>query len=148
MFKYIIISLFLLLLTGCQKDLQVFSPPDDLANDIYVKINHYRVTQNLNVIEENCFLDSIASEHAQYMASNNALSHYNESVRIQLAMQNLNTTAYAELIASGILTGSDLVSYWDGNDADRAIVVGDYSQIGLGVSYAGDCSYIAVVFVK
>lgn len=147
MSKLLILAMALLMV-ACEDDDNLFTPPDDVADDIFDHINHYRMLNGSPALQYHDTLNHLAAEHAQYMKSQNELSHTNQGQRYETVLSQLNMDRYAELVVSGDLNGKDLIDQWSDNPQSNETILGDYAYIGIGIADNGDIQFATIIFSK
>jgi uncharacterized protein YkwD len=146
--RLIIILFSISLLITCDDNDSLFGPPEDVQDNIFDHINHFRLINGLYVLEELSELNTLAANHARYMGDNNVVDHYNQTARYNYVIEELSMSRYAELVEAGDLYGRDLIDKWSNDDDATAILLGDYEFIGVGVYEHDDQTYATIIFTK
>ncbi len=148
MWRIIAIASLFLFIVGCDDDDSLFSPPDDVSDDIFDHINYYRLINGCSALNYHDELAVIAGGHSEYMAGNDLLNHANQSERYEKVITELEMSKYAELIARGDINGRNLTDLWDDDPPSKEIILGDYEYIGVGVYDDGSELFVTIIFAK
>jgi len=148
MTRVLLIILSIFLFTSCEDSDSLFGPPSDVADNIFDHINHYRLMSGLEVLEKHPDLNQLASDHAEDMAQNENVSHFNQTFRYNYVVEELSMSKYAEIVEEGDLYGRDLIEKWSNNEDLESVIIGDYKYIGIGVHGSGDELYATIIFTK
>lgn len=126
----------------------VVTPSPTPANDWEVRvvqlINSERAAQGLPPLSIDSRLVQAARRHSQDMATNNFFSHYGSDGsspfdRIRDAGYSFRTAG--ETIAGGYTSPESAVNGWMNSSGHRAILLGNYDDIGVGYVYNASSTY-------
>ncbi|RYD76025.1 MAG: CAP domain-containing protein, partial [Sphingobacteriales bacterium] len=97
--------------------------------------NKFRSSKGLNDLAPNKYLNELAQQHSENMASgkvkfgHDGFAKRNTAAQKQMAIRN-----FAENVAYGAATGEAVVNQWKNSDGHRKNMLGKFSQIGIGVA--------------
>ena len=135
-----------------------FTPNAQSANDLIDEVNRLRSENDLTPFAVNPILMKIAQAHADYIASNGVLTHFNANGQppYQRALDAGYSVAgdlslgggFAENIHSGAsLSPEGAVTFWMGDSAQRAAMLSpDLQDIGAGMATADGITYYVLDF--
>lgn len=107
-------------------------------------INNQRANNGLPPLRVDSRLVQAARRHSQDMANNNFFSHYGSDGsspfdRIRDAGYSFRTAG--ETIAGGYISPESAVNGWMNSPGHRAILLGNYDDIGVGYVYKANSTY-------
>ena len=138
---------FMFLFTSCSKDdietteeanysidLNLAQETDwEVADEILVLINDYRVSVGLSTIQsDRQYASAYAVDHTDYMIDANKISHDNFNIR-SAALKDKGAENVGENVAYGYSNAEDVVNAWLNSPSHKAIIEGDYTHSGFGV---------------
>ncbi len=148
MLRILFIASAFIFMIGCADDDSLFSPPEDVEDDVFDHINYYRLLNGYSALDFHEKLSNIARGHSEYMSEIKTLNHDNQSDRYEKVVTELEMSKFAELIARGDLNGRNLTDLWDDDEPSKTTILGDYSYIGVGVYNDGSELFATIIFTK
>jgi uncharacterized protein YkwD len=113
-----------------------FTPSQGLVEDILTQTNNLRKTKGLPVLAIHDGLNAIAQQHSDEMASGKmAFGHGGFNDREKQAQSKINDfKAFAENVAYGATTATEVVTMWKNSPGHRRNMLGHYRYIGIGIA--------------
>ncbi len=120
------------------------TPVSDWEARVVQLINSQRANNGLPPLRVDSRLVQAARRHSQDMADNNFFSHYGSDGsspfdRIRDAGYSFRTAG--ETIAGGYISPESAVDGWMNSPGHRAILLGNYDDIGVGYVYKANSTY-------
>jgi len=110
----------------------------DFEQEVLDWTNGQRKAAGLPMFVASEKLTKAARAHAWNMAAYNSMSHsIGGSLSSRVAGHGYAWWRLAENIAAGQHTAQDVITSWMGSSGHRANILGDYTEIGIGVFDAG-----------
>ncbi|MCH3882027.1 MULTISPECIES: CAP domain-containing protein [Tenacibaculum] len=123
--------------------------PSSLENEILNRINDYRVSINLPVLNNFNIVKVPALTHTHYMIGEQEVSHDGFLTRANYLVENADVISAAENVASGYTTAEGVVDAWIASDGHRANIEGDYNYFDVIARKDSDGRwYYTNIFVK
>ncbi len=107
----------------------------DLAEDILVFINQFRLSHGLSKLQMNPLLIKEATQHSSDMAMHRvAFGHDGFAQRIKYLQQHIKTAqGGAENVAYNYKTAKIVAEGWISSPGHRRNILGSYNQTGIGI---------------
>ena len=147
-FKTSLLAIVLLfMVTSCSKDDSIVIEEADysinlnlahetnweLADEILVLINEYRISVGLSTIErDQQYASAYAVKHTNYMIDMNRINHDNFGERSEALKQN-GAVRVGENVANGYATAEAVVYAWLNSPTHLDVIEGNYTHSGFGV---------------
>ncbi len=114
-----------------------FSEPAGLQEDVVAKTNQFRKENGLGALQSNEFLNELAQKHSEAMAKGrSSFGHEGFERRNAQATAKLkNISTFAENVAYGATTATQVVNNWKNSPGHRKNMLGkSYKFIGVGIA--------------
>lgn len=112
-----------------------------LADDILVLVNDYRVSIGLSIIKrDQQYASAYAVEHTKYMINMDRINHDNFGVR-SAALKDRGASRVGENVAYGYTSAENVVQAWLNSPSHKDIIEGDYTHSGFGVISNSDGNF-------
>jgi uncharacterized protein YkwD len=107
-----------------------------IIEDVFSLTNQFRKSKGLNGLLMQQQLNSIAQQHSQDMASGRvAFGHGGFAKRNAMANRQISQLhSFAENVAYGATSGSQVVSLWKNSSGHRRNMLGHFKYIGIGIA--------------
>jgi len=120
------------------------TPASDYETQVVQLINQERAAQGLPPLNIDSRLVQAARRHSQDMATNNFFSHYGSdgsSPGQRIREAGYNYVSAGETIAGGYPSPSSVVQGWMNSPPHRAILLGNFVDVGVGYAYNSGSTY-------
>jgi uncharacterized protein YkwD len=102
---------------------------------VFNLINDYRQTSGLSVLSLSGSISAAADGHSNWMAASNILSHIGEGDSMPWdRCSKVGTSCSSEIIYKGSASAASAFESWKNSSPHNAIMLGNFSSIGIGVS--------------
>ncbi|MDN3654932.1 CAP domain-containing protein [Ferruginibacter paludis] len=107
-----------------------------IVEDVFSLTNQFRKSKGLNGLIMQQQLNAIAQQHSQAMASGKvAFGHGGFAKRNAMASRQIpQLHSFAENVAYGATSGSQVVSLWKNSAGHRRNMLGHFKYIGIGIA--------------
>lgn len=123
-----------------------------MAADVLKLVNKHRAEKGLKPLVMNNTISHIAEEHSRNMGDKKVpFSHDGMNERVQRAAKELKmeTTSWAENIASGQRDAAGAVAMWLTSQGHRENMEGDFNLTGIGIAKGKNGSlYFTQIFMN
>ena len=132
-----------------------------IEQKIYRLTNEFRQKKGLKPFKQSRYIDEAAREHSRYMKNQSdnstsrfVISHDNAKQRAPKIMEDIGGISFAENVGAlhrvrEAYVAEKMVDGWITSKGHYKNLVGDYSDIGIGVSVGKDYTVFATqIFVK
>ncbi len=133
----------------------------EIARKIHKLTNDYRHKQGLHALGASSYLDSASLKHSYYMRDQSnknktrlVISHDNGQSRATKVMIDTSSIRYGENVGALHRIREDhiaekIVEGWIESKAHLKNIIGDYDELGVGVSQGNDYEALATqIFIK
>ncbi len=104
-----------------------------IADDILILINEYRVSKGLStIISDQQYASAYAVEHTKYMIDIDRINHDNFGIR-SAALKDRGADRVGENVAYGYSTAEGVVNAWLNSPSHKSIIEGKYTHSGFGI---------------
>lgn len=141
----------LLLVPSCKDDDEGFHQISQIEREIYLKINDYRSSEELNSLVEQFLLFKEGRIISEKLASGEYILGDPDALKvIDDLTQNLGGTTNSLItLTSDINNADSIVNKLIGDPSASAVLVDEYTQCGIGLSTGSDqLHYIAVILIN
>lgn len=107
-----------------------------IVEDVFTQTNQFRKSKGLNGLVMLQQLNAIAQQHSVDMAKGKvAFGHGGFAKRNAMASQQIRQLhSFAENVAYGATSGSQVVSLWKNSSGHRRNMLGHFKYIGIGIA--------------
>ncbi|SNR33450.1 Cysteine-rich secretory protein family protein [Lutibacter agarilyticus] len=100
--------------------------------DILELVNEYRISKQLNSLEQLNIISSVAETHTTYMAEVGKVSHDNFQLRHQQLVKNAKAKLVGENVGFGYNTAKDIFNAWLDSEPHRLVIEKpNYTHFGI-----------------
>ncbi|OIP52068.1 MAG: hypothetical protein AUK33_02215 [Flavobacteriaceae bacterium CG2_30_34_30] len=119
-----------------------------MENDLFERVNQYRISLGKAPLERNTDADNQASEHTIYMVEKNNINHDFLQQRTAFFL-NLGFVSLKENVASGYTNAQTLLDAWLQSESHRFAIEADGVATGISVlkNEAG-IQFITQIYLK
>ncbi len=110
------------------------TPPPPPQGDLLALHNAYRAASGLPPLVSNATLTAAAQRHAEWMANNKQLSHYEGIWPFYSRFTGYVYSNAGENIACGQASEAEAMQSWEQSPGHRANILGDFHDVGFGVA--------------
>jgi uncharacterized protein YkwD len=106
-----------------------------IVDDILSQTNQFRKSKGLTPLVMVQQLNVIAQQHSANMAKGKvAFGHDGFAKRKAMASQQIRLRSFAENVAYGATSGSQVVGLWKNSPGHRRNMLGNFKYIGIGIA--------------
>ncbi|MDO5980697.1 CAP domain-containing protein [Flavivirga spongiicola] len=121
----------------------------DIEIEILKLINEYRVSLELNALNDMSVVKSVAYSHTDYMVDQNEVSHDNFFTRSNYLKANAGAKKVSENVAYGYSSAQTVVKAWIKSDGHRGTIEGDFSNFDVSAEKNENGRwYFTNIFIK
>ncbi|MFN8258351.1 MAG: CAP domain-containing protein [Bacteroidales bacterium] len=144
------LMMLVLLFSSCEKQEFNTQNQTDYDREILEAVNAYRAGKGLTPLVHDDFLWQVANSHSENMANGSIpFGHDGLTERSDLVTTHYFNSTYAENIAKGQGTGTELVESWLGSIGHKKNIEGNFTLTGLSAIKSADGTwYYTQVFCK
>ena len=118
-----------------EKDELTVCTAGNFSEQFLCLINNYRTANALKPLAYNALLNTTALNHSNWMNTNNIFSHTGENDSTYTARCRLaGGSCKAENLANGFSSAQNLLEMWQNSPLHNANMLGNYTQLGLGIT--------------
>ncbi|WP_271764955.1 CAP domain-containing protein [Aquimarina algiphila] len=117
--------------------------------EILERINNYRASIGLSVLETLDIVKSQAYSHTEYMIKENQISHDYFHARKSYLLTNAGANSVAENVGYGYSSAESVVNAWIKSDSHRETIEGDFTNFDISAEQNEDgVMYFTNIFIK
>jgi uncharacterized protein YkwD len=116
------------------------------ARELYSLVNNERAARGLGPVNWNDQLGGLAQRWSQHMAATGSMAHQNLRAIHNSGFEGFSVLAENVLSGGCGMSARQMHQAWMNSPTHRATILGDYSEIGIGIACNGGALYAAEEF--